>query len=97
MSSCVEPPVASTGDAGVDTAIPAGLYSGVLADGSGAFWLTLDEPVEGFDRTAYLYVVSEGGDLEAECTAEESDGLLFLTTEDGEVFAFDPRSGELSR
>jgi len=97
VESCVEPHGAAAGAQATDTALPAGLYSGVLADGSGSFLLMLDEPVDGFGRTAYLYVVSEVGNLEAECTAEESDGLLFLATEDGEVFIFDPCSGELSR
>ena len=76
--------------------IPAGLYSGVLADGSGAFWLMLDEPEEGYDRTAYLYVVSEDDAFTAECTVEESGGLLILTTEDGETFAVDPVAGSVS-
>ena len=53
----------------------------------------LDEPVEGFARTAYLYVASEDGALTAECTVEESGGLLILTTEDGETFAVDPAAG----
>ena len=81
----------------VEGPIPAGLYSGVLADGSGAFWLMLDEPEEGYDRTAYLYVASEVGALTAECTVEESDGILILTTEDGETFAVDPAAGSASR
>ena len=76
-------------------AIPAGLYSGVLADGSGSFWLIIDEPEEGCDRTAYLYVVSEDGAFTAECTAEEAGGALLLTTEDGTVYAFDPVAGTL--
>ena len=53
----------------------------------------LDEPVDGFARTAYLYVVSEGEAKTAECTVEELDALLILTTEDGETFAVDPVSG----
>ena len=73
--------------------IPAGLYSGMLADGSGMFYLTLDEP--GLSRTAYLYIVSQDGIYEAECTAEESGGVLLLTTEDGVVYAFDPVAGTL--
>ena len=93
--SCVELPVAAArsvaiGAVSAEGTIPAGLYSGVLADGSGSFWLALDEPVEGFGRTAYLYVASVNGVLEAECTVEEPDGLLILTTEDGEIFAVDP-------
>ena len=93
VASCVEQPVAVASAATDVSAIPAGLYSGVLADGSGAFWLMLDEPEEGASRTAYLYVASEGGALEAECTVEESNGLLILTTEDGETFAVDPVAG----
>ena len=105
-SSCVELPApvalrassaapsASAASAVPESAtVPAGLCSGVLADGSGAFWLMLDEPVEGFDRTAYLYVASEDGSLTAECTVEESDGILILTMEDGETFAVDPVAG----
>ena len=77
--------------------IPAGLYSGILADGSGAFWLMLDEPEEGCDRKAYIYVASEAGTLTAECTVEESEGILILTTEGGETFAVDPAAGSASR
>ena len=77
------------------SAVSAGLYSGVLADGTGAFWLMLDEAEEDAPRTAYLYVASEDGSLTAECTAEEVDGILLLTTENGEVFAFDPAAGTL--
>jgi len=98
--SCVEQPAAASAAPVAATgvvAIPAGLYSGVLADGSGSFWLTLDEPVDGFDRTAYLYVASDGGVLEAECTVEETGGLLILTTEDGETLAVDPVAGTASR
>jgi hypothetical protein len=93
-------PVAATTSAAATPAIaasaapiPAGLYSGVLADGSGAFWLMLDEPVDGFARTAYIYIASEDGALTAECTVEESDGILVLTTEDGETFAVDLTAG----
>ncbi len=53
----------------------------------------LDEPEEGSGRTAYLYVASEDGTMAAECTVEESDGLLILTTEDGKTFAVDPSAG----
>ena len=79
-----------------ESAIPAGIYSGVLADGAGAFWLMLDEPEEGCDRTAYLYVASEDGVFTAECTAEDAGGVLLLTTEDGEVYAFDPAAAILT-
>ncbi len=90
-------PIASAAPAAAEpAAIPAGLYSGVLADGTGTFWLMLDEPEEGRDRTAYLYVASEGGVFTAECTAEEAGGALLLTTEDGEVYAFDPAAGTLT-
>ena len=75
--------------------MPAGIYSGVLADGSGAFWLKLDELEEGCDRTAYLYVASEDGVFTAECTAEEAGGALLLTTEDGDVYAFDSAAATL--
>ena len=75
--------------------VPAGIYSGVLADGSGAFWLKLDELEEGCDRTAYLYVASEDGVFTAECTAEEAGGALLLTTEDGDVYAFDSAAATL--
>ena len=78
-----------------DRPIPAGLYSGVLSDGSGAFWLMLDEPEEGYDRTAYLYIALEDGGLTAECEAAETDGILLLTTEDGAVYAFDPVAGTI--
>ncbi len=76
-------------------AIPTGLYSGVLADGSGTFCLTLDEAEEGLVRTAYLYVISEDGGFTAECSAEEAGGALLLTTEDGALYAFDPIVGTL--
>ena len=75
--------------------VPAGLYSGVLADGTGAFWLMLDEPKEGCDRTAYLYVASENGELTTECTVEEAGGVLLLATDGGEVYAFDSAEGTL--
>ena len=102
-SSCVEvtpadtaAPNASAAPAAAElAAIPAGLYSGVLADGSGAFWLMLDEPEDDYERTAYLYVASEDGVFTAECTAEEAGGALLLTTEDGTVYAFDPVAGTL--
>ena len=96
-ASCVELPapvalrVASAAPAAAaPSVVPAGIYSGVLADGTGAFWLMLDEAKEVSDRTAYLYVASEDGTLTAECTTEEAGGVLLLTTEGGEVYAFDP-------
>ncbi len=97
-SSCIEvvpaafaaPSVSAAPAAAEPAAIPAGLYSGVLADGAGSFCLILDEAEEGLARTAYLYVASEIGTLTAECTAEEVGGALLLTTEDGDVYAFDP-------
>ncbi len=73
--------------------IPAGLYSGVLADGTGAFWLMLDEAEKDAPRTAYLYVASEDGSLTAECTVDESGAFLILTTEDGETFVDDLTAG----
>ena len=99
-SACVElpAPVAIRAASAAPTAapaVPAGLYSGVLADGTGAFWLMLDEPEEGSGRTAYLYVASEDGTMAAECTAQEAGGVLLLTTDDGAVYAFDPEAGTL--
>ena len=73
--------------------LPAGLYSGVLADGTGAFWLVLDETEEDAPRTAFLYIASEDGSLTAECKVQEAGGVLLLTTEDGAVYAFDPKAG----
>ena len=78
-------------------AIPAGLYSGVLADGSGSFWLKLDEPEEGCDRTAYLYVASEDDAFTAECAAEEADGAVVLAADDGSLFIVDLDAGIASR
>ena len=86
-------PVAEAGAAGADTVVPAGLYSGVLADGSGAFWLTLDEPVDGFPRMSYFCIVSENGSLESECMVEELCGILILKTDDGAVYAVDLLAG----
>ena len=73
--------------------LPAGLYSGVLADGTGSFWLILDEPEEGCDRTAYLYVVSKDGALTAECAAQETGGAVVLTADDGSLFIVDLDAG----
>ena len=100
-SSCVEAAPADFAALGVSAAaaetaaIPAGLYSGVLADGKGTFCLLLDEAEEGVDRTAFFYVASEDGGFMAECAAEEVGGVLLLTTEDGAVYAFDPIVGTL--
>ena len=95
----VAPPTAAPASAAPaaaePAAIPAGLYSGVLADGTGTFCLLLDDADKGLARTACLYVVSEGDTLTAECTAEEAGGILLLTTEDGEFYAFDPLAGTL--
>ena len=91
----VSAPSASAAPAPEVPAIPAGIYSGVLADGSGAFWLVLDEAEKDAPRTAFLYVASEDGSLTAECTAEEADGVLFLTTEDGNTYLFDIAGGAL--
>ena len=88
-------PGASAAPTAAPAFVPAGLYSGVLADGTGAFWLMLGEAEKDAPRTAYLYVASEDGSLTAECTAEEADGLLLLTTEDGAVYAFDLAAGML--
>ena len=99
-ASCVELPPAvarraasAAPETAPQSAVSAGVYSGVLADGSGAFWLMLDEPEEGYDRTAYIYIASEDGSLTAECIALEAGGVLLLTTEDGAVYAFDPAAG----
>ncbi len=73
--------------------ISAGLYSGVLADGSGAFWLMLGEVEKSAPCTAYLYIASEDGVMTAECTVDESGAFLTLTTEDGETFAVDLTAG----
>ena len=94
-SSCIEvapaafaAPASDAPAAAEPAAVPAGLYSGVLADGTGAFWLMLDEPEEGRDRTAFLYVASEDATLTAECEVvsfgEES---IVVVTEDGELFS----------
>ena len=75
------------------SAVSAGIYSGVLADGSGAFWLMLDEAEKDAPRTAYIYIASEDGALTAECTVDESGAFLILTTEDGETFVDDLTAG----
>ena len=94
MPAAFAAPSVSAAPAAAELAeLPAGLYSGVLADSTGSFCLILDEAEEGLARTAYLYVASEDGSLSAECTAEEVDGVLLLTTEDGAVYAFDPKAG----
>ncbi|MBR4258954.1 MAG: hypothetical protein IKQ17_07980, partial [Kiritimatiellae bacterium] len=101
-SACVELPapvalrVASAAPtAAAPNVLPAGLYSGVLADGSGTFCLMLDEAEKGSVRTAFLYIAAEDGVFAAECIVEGADGVLLLTTEDGEVYAFDPVAGTL--
>ena len=97
-SACVElpPPVApsaSAASAPAALSIPTGIYSGVLAEGTGTFWLVLDEVEEGAPRTAFLYVASEDGAMTAECEVEEADGLLLLTTEDGNMYSVDLAAG----
>ena len=104
-SSCVElspavarraaavAPSASAAPAPAEPAIPAGIYSGVLADGTGAFWLVLDEAEKNAPRTAFLYVSSEDGSLTAECTAEEVDGILLLMTDGGGKYVVDIAAG----
>ena len=79
-------PVSAAPAAAGSADLPAGLYSGVLADGSGTFCLMLDETEEGYGRTAFLYIAAEGGVFTAECTVDDSDGLLLLTTEDGACY-----------
>ena len=76
--------------------LPAGLYSGVFADGSGTFCLMLDEAEDGSARTAFLYIASEDGVLTAECTVEESDGVLLIEADDGAVYVVDPASMEIN-
>ena len=94
--ACVElpAPVARRAATVATTAAPAsltaGLYSGVLADGSGAFWLVLDEPEEGNARAAFLYVASEDGSYTVECEVQDAGGVLLLTTEDGAIYVVDP-------
>ena len=90
-AGCVELPASPAAPA----SLTSGLYSGVLADGTGAFWLVLDASEDGSAHTAFLYIALEDGSLTAECTAEEVDGILLLTTEDGETFAVDPAVGKL--
>ena len=90
-AGCVELPASPAAPA----SLTSGLYSGVLADGSGAFYLMLDEAEEGGVRTAFLYIASEDGSLTAECTAEEVDGILLLTTEDGDTYLLDIATGSL--
>ena len=86
-------PSASAAPAPVALAIPTGIYSGVLADGTGAFWLVLDEAEKNAPRTAFLYVSSEDGSLTAECTAEEVDGILLLMTDGGGKYVVDIAAG----
>ncbi len=67
----------------------AGLYYGVLSDGSGTYSLMLDEYVDGEDRTASLCIVTEDGLQSFECTVWEADGVLTLVAEDGSVWLVD--------
>ena len=90
-AGCVELPASPAAPA----SLTSGLYSGVLADGTGAFWLVLDASEDGSAHTAFLYIASEDGSLTAECTAEEVDGILLLTTEDGETYLLDIATGSL--
>ena len=98
ISSCVEflPPSAAPYASAAPAGIPAGIYSGVLADGSGTFCLLVDEAEGGGVRTAFLYVVSEDGAFAAECSAEEADGVILLTAEGGKLYVFDPVAGTLA-
>ena len=66
--------------------IPAGLYSGVLADGSGTFFLLLDEAEEGGARTAFLYVASENGSLAEECSVMPCASGLFVEIDGETIF-----------
>ena len=100
-SSCVEVALqtaalsAAPSATKADATIPAGMYSGVLADGKGTFYILLDEPEDSVGRTAFLYIATEDDVVAAECTVEEVDGLLMLTTDDGETYAVDPVVGVL--
>ena len=63
--------------------ISAGLYSGVLADGSGAYDLIVDEGLE----TGYVRIVLDSGEsFTAEVEVMLADGIIFVATEDGEVY-----------
>jgi len=66
--------------------IPAGLYSGVLADGSGTFFLLLDEAEEGGARTAFLYVASGNGSLAEECSVMPCASGLFVEIDGETIF-----------
>ena len=102
-SACVELPPAvarraasAAPETAPQSAVSAGIYSGVLADGSGAFWLMLDEPVEGAPRTAFLYIASKAGDLTAECevvSLDETD--IVVVTKDGEVLSLSVDAADL--
>ncbi len=83
--SCASVDAEETGEAPAK----AGLYYGVLSDGSGTYSLLLDEYVEGEARTASLCIVTEDGLQSFECTLEESDGVLVLVAEDGSVWLVD--------
>ncbi len=69
--------------------VAAGLYYGVLADGTGTYSLLLDEYVEGEARTASLCIVTEDGLQSFECTVWEADGVLTLVAEDGSTWLVD--------
>ena len=101
--SCVElPPAVARRVASAAPAVPepdelpAGLYSGVLADGTGAFWLVLDEAEKVAPRTAFIYIASEDSVFTAECEVISFDDTeIVVVTEDGEVFAFNPAAGTI--
>ena len=72
----------------LDAATPwlAGLYTGLLADGTGVFALDVD------DEGATLVVESDGGCVIAECVVLYcEDGVVVVMTEEGGVFRLIPR------
>ena len=85
----VAPSASAAPAAAEPVVVPAGLYSGVLADGSGTFCLVLDEVEGGHVRTAYLCTVTEDGGCSVECAVDEEGGALMLTAEDGSCYVLD--------
>ena len=86
----ITPPIAAPASAAAGLTepgeLPAGLYSGVLADGSGTFFLLLDEAEEGGARTAFLYVASENGSLAEECSVMPCASGLFVEIDGETIF-----------
>ncbi len=92
-STGAEPASVMPAVADVAETAPAGMCSGVLADGSGSFWLVLDEPLDDAELTAFLCVLSVDGTLTAECTVCAAGDVIFLTTEDGDMYVVDLAEG----